>query len=98
MFLVLGEEGEILITRSKFESACQEVLARPISYVQDFFKECKIPKEVITSSILPFIQTKIRELLPNATIEAGVDPEVIVAEGAAIQAASMVRFFSPLFD
>ena len=91
---------EILITRSKFESACQEVLARPISYVQDFVKECKIPKEVITSVVLvggssklPFIQKKIRELLPNATIEAGVDPEVIVAEGAAIQAASMVRFF-----
>ena len=45
------------------------------------------------SSKLPYIQRKFRELLPNATIEAGVDPDVIVAEGAAMQAASMVRFF-----
>jgi len=94
-----GEEVEICITRRDFETACKEVLDRPVLYVKAFLTKCNILTDLIASMVLvggssklPIIQRQLRELFPNSTIEAEVDPEVIVAEGAAIQAASMVSF------
>ena len=88
---------DIFITRPDFETACKEVLDRPVLYVKAFLTKCNIPADLIASVVLvggssklPIIQRQLRELFSNSTIEAEVDPEVIVAEGAAIQAASMV--------
>ena len=89
---------DIFITRIEFETAFEEVLARPITYLQDFIILLLLWCWLAALLSCPTIKERSGSSFLNATIEAGVDPDVIVAEGAAIQAASMVRFFTHLFD
>jgi len=76
------------------------VLDQPIEYLKAFLKDGRIsPSEVKFlilvggSTRLPIIRAKLKALLPSSIDILGINPDLVVAEGAAMLAAQIVRLF-----
>ena len=85
----------VTITREEFEEVISDYVDRTISMVKQCLQDAEIPVESIEelilvggSSRIPLIHKKMEELIGKRSV-TGINPDEIVATGAAIQAASL---------
>jgi molecular chaperone DnaK (HSP70) len=95
-----GNEFECHFSRKEFEGICSPLLSKPVDYVKKFLRDQELDSSDIKSLVLvggssriPFIEKQLYGLFPKSIVAYGVDQDLIVAQGAAMQAASMVRTF-----
>ncbi|MBP7861464.1 Hsp70 family protein [bacterium] len=93
-------EGEINISRSQLEKLCVPLVENCISLCEETIEGARCSRSDLDKIILvggptqmPFIREELRERLCTE-IEHSIDPMTIVAQGAAIQAASTERKIS----
>ena len=94
--LAEGEDFNIIISCPQFEDLCEELFNECIYLVEKALKESKINKGKINDIILsggstriPKIQNMLSEYFNRKKLHKSINPEEVVAYGAAIQAAKI---------
>lgn len=80
------------ITRAKFDSMILPLVDEIIVHIQDALKQAKVSKEKIKevvmvggSTRIPLVKNKVSEFFDGKTLNNSVNPDEVVAAGAAIQ-------------
>jgi len=80
------------ITRAKFDSMILPLVDEIIDHIQDALKQAKVSKEKIKevvmvggSTRIPLVKNKVSEFFDGKTLNNSVNPDEVVAAGAAIQ-------------
>ena len=83
----------VKLTRSKFESMIEPMVNQIIDHIVDALKQAKLTKNDIKeivmvggSTRIPLVKTKVSEFFGGKTLNNSVNPDEVVAGGAAIQA------------
>ena len=90
------------ITRKEFENVCSDLFEKILKPINEIFQKTKIKKDEINDVILvggttkiPKIKEIIKSYFPNSKINDEIDPETIVAKGAAIYASKIAKIKDP---
>ncbi len=82
----------VKLTRAKFEGMIDDMLKETISHIKTAMKEAKLDKKEINEIImvggstrLPIAQKMVSDEFGGKTLNRGVNPDEVVAAGAAIQ-------------
>ena len=80
------------LTRAKFDSMIEDMVDEIIVHIKDALKQAKVTKEDIKevvmvggSTRIPLVKTKVSEFFNGKTLNNSVNPDEVVAAGAAIQ-------------
>ena len=95
-FITMTEAGPqhlvTKLTRAKFEGMIQDIVREIISHVENAMRDSKLDtnqiKEIIMvggSTRIPLVQEAISKFFSNKTLNKSVNPDEVVAAGAAIQ-------------
>ena len=92
--LMDGEDLNIVLTRSEFESLCLDLFKKCIPPLECVVKDAKISKSAIDDIVLvggstriPKIQQMIQDYFNGKVLNKSINPDEAIAYGAAIQAA-----------
>ena len=96
--LMDGEDLNVVITRSKFEDLCMDLLKKCMPPLENVLKDAKMSKSQIDEVVLvggstriPKIQSMVQEFFNGKEPNKGINPDEAVAYGAAVQAAIMTN-------
>jgi molecular chaperone DnaK len=95
-FITMNETGPlhlvIKITKSKFEGLIADIVTETIDHIENVMKDSKLSigdiNEIIMvggSTRIPLVQEKVSAYFNGKTLNKGVNPDEVVAAGAAIQ-------------
>ncbi|KAK3612027.1 hypothetical protein CHS0354_021703 [Potamilus streckersoni] len=84
------------VSRARFESLCSSLVQQCTQLIDKVLKEANLSREAITEVILcgggtkiPFVQRTVRDLFPDADLLNSINPDEVLAVGAAKQAAML---------
>jgi len=82
----------VKLTRAKFESMIEDIVAETMKHVEIALKDSKLSKDQITDVIMvggstriPKVQEEVSKYFNGKTLNKSVNPDEVVAAGAAIQ-------------
>ena len=85
---------EIKISRQEFEEVCKDHFKKCIDIVKDCLNNKKVQNKKISellfvggSSRIPKLKEMMKEIFPNTNVNSSINPDEVVAYGAAVQAA-----------
>ncbi len=80
------------ITRARFDELCNDIYKRCTNVIESLLNELKLDKSTISDAIMsgggayiPRLQTAIQEFLGLKEVKKSINPDEVVAFGAAIQ-------------
>jgi heat shock protein 1/8 len=89
-----GQDCNVVMTRARFEDLCGDYFRASMVPVEQVLKDSKISKNKIDEIVLvggstriPKVQQMLSEYFGGKTLCKSIDPDTVVAAGAAIQAA-----------
>ena len=92
--LIDGKDFRVMLSRARFEADCAQLFTSTINHVTDALKDAKLTKAEIDEVILvggstriPKIQQLLAGFFDGKQLNKSVNPDEVVACGAAIQAA-----------
>jgi heat shock protein 1/8 len=92
--LIDGIDYTTMFTRAKFEDICSDLFRQTMEPVEQVLKDAKVSKNQVDEIVLvggstriPKIQQLLKDFFNGKQLNAGVNPDEIVAYGATIQAA-----------
>jgi len=88
-----GIDMQIMLTRAKFESLCEDLFRKTIAPVESVLRDSKVSKSEVDdivlvggSSRIPRVQQLLKELFNGKELCQSIHPDEAVAYGAAVQA------------
>jgi L1 cell adhesion molecule like protein len=95
---VVGENDYLLkLSRSRFEIICSDIFSKCLQCMIDVFNTNNIQKDTITDIIMvggttriPVLRKMISDFFNGKELHTNIDPDEVVAHGAAIHAKSLI--------
>ena len=92
--LVEGLDLRVTVTRARFESLCESIIAKTIQPVEQVLRDANLPASAVDeivlvggSSRIPKVQQRLSKFFGGKILNKSINPDEAVAYGASVQAA-----------